>query len=92
MTDPIWPEFELFLDFMPVLVTSKFDEVPIKNEQASLETLFSHINIYFPRAPNSVGSKVGKNPGFISIAQPSGFYWENPGFTRVILGFTGFTG
>ena len=36
--------------------------------------------------------KVGKNPGFMSIAQPSGFYWENLGFIRVILGFTGFTG
>ena len=34
-------------------------------------------------------TKVGKNPGFMSIAQPSGFCWENPGFTRVILGFTG---
>ena len=28
--------------FMPVLVTSKFDEDPIKNEQARLETPFSH--------------------------------------------------
>ena len=28
--------------FMPVLITSKFDEDPIKNERASLETLFSH--------------------------------------------------
>ena len=27
---------------MPVLVTSKFDEDPIKNERASLETPFSH--------------------------------------------------
>ena len=36
--------------------------------------------------------KVGKNTDFMSIAQPSGFYWENPGFSRVILGFTGFTG
>ena len=35
--------------------------------------------------------KVGKNTGFMSIAQPSRFYWENPGFIRVILGFTGFT-
>ena len=35
---------------------------------------------------------VGKSPGFMSIAQPSGFYWENPGFTRVIQGFMGFTG
>ena len=42
MTDPIRPEFELVWDFMPVLVTSKFDEDPIKNERASLETPFSH--------------------------------------------------
>ena len=27
---------------MPVLVTSKFNEGPIKNEQDSLETPFSH--------------------------------------------------
>ena len=27
---------------MPVLVTSKFDKGPIKNERASLETPFSH--------------------------------------------------
>ena len=36
------PEFEFAYDLMPVLVTSKFDEDPIKNEQASLETPFSH--------------------------------------------------
>ena len=35
---------------MPVLVTSKFDEDPIKYEQASLDTPFSHYT------PNSVGS------------------------------------
>ena len=29
---------------MPVLVTSKFDEDPIKNERASLEAPFSHYN------------------------------------------------
>ena len=40
MTDPIQPEFELVPDFMPVLVTSKFDEDSIKNERASLP--FSH--------------------------------------------------
>ena len=33
---------ELVWDFMPVLVTSKFNEDPIKNERASLETPFSH--------------------------------------------------
>ena len=38
MTDLIQPEFELVRDFMPVLVTSKFDEDPIKNERSSLET------------------------------------------------------
>ena len=42
MTHSIGPEFELIQDFMPVLVTSKFDEDPIKNERASLETPFSH--------------------------------------------------
>ena len=42
MTDPIRPEFEDIRDFMPVLVTSKFDEDPIKNERASLETPFSY--------------------------------------------------
>ena len=42
MTNPIRPEFELIRDFMPVLITSKFDEDPIKNERASMETPFSH--------------------------------------------------
>ena len=42
VTDLIQLEFELVRDFMPVLVTSKFDEGPIKNEHASLETPFSH--------------------------------------------------
>ena len=42
VTDSILPEFELVWDFMAVLVTSKFDEDPIKNELASLETPFSH--------------------------------------------------
>ena len=40
MTDPIRLESELVQDFMPVLVTSKFDEDPIKNEQPSLVTVF----------------------------------------------------
>ena len=42
MTDPILPEFEHVQDFMPVLVTSKFDKDLIKNQRASLETPFSH--------------------------------------------------
>ena len=42
VTDSILAEFELVQDFMPVFVTSKFDEVPIKNERASMETQISH--------------------------------------------------
>ena len=36
------PEIELDRAFMPVLVTSNFDDDSIKNEPASMETTFSH--------------------------------------------------
>ena len=36
------PEIELVKAFMPVLVTSNFDDDSIKNEWASMETPFSH--------------------------------------------------
>ena len=36
------PEIELVWTFMPVLVTSNFDDDSIKNEWASMETQFSH--------------------------------------------------
>ena len=55
MSYPIRPEFELVRDFMPALVTSKFDKDLIKNEQASLETPFSHYKSMGNLAPNSVG-------------------------------------
>ena len=42
VTDPIPLEFELVRNFMPVLVTNKFDKDLIKNKCASLETPFSH--------------------------------------------------
>ena len=42
VTDLIPPDFKNIQDFIPVLVTSKFDEDLIKNECASLETPFSH--------------------------------------------------
>ena len=45
MTDLIRPEFEHIKDFMHVLATSKFDEDPINNEHASLETPFSHYKL-----------------------------------------------
>ena len=58
---------------MAVLVTSKFDEDPIKNERASLETLFSHYKSIgnFPEAqgqltPNSV-VQTGRNSNLSEI-------------------------
>ena len=42
MTDPIWSEFELVQDLMPVLINNEFDKDLIKSELASLETPFSH--------------------------------------------------
>ena len=42
MSNLIWPEIKLVQAFMPVLVTSNFADDSIKNEQASLETAFSH--------------------------------------------------
>ena len=38
----IQPKFELNRAFMPVLVTSNFDDDSIKNKRASMETAFSH--------------------------------------------------
>ena len=38
----IQPEIILVWTFMPVLVTSNFDDDSIKNEWASMETAFSH--------------------------------------------------
>ena len=38
----IQPKIEFDRAFMPVLVTSNFDDDSIKNEQASMETPFSH--------------------------------------------------
>ena len=42
MSGLIQPKMELDQAFMPVLVTSKFDDDSIKNEQTSMETPFSH--------------------------------------------------
>ena len=39
----IWPEFEVILDFMVILVTCKFDEDPIKSDVALLRTTFLSI-------------------------------------------------
>ena len=42
MSGLIRPKIELDRAFMPGLVTSNFDDDSIKNEQASMETPFSH--------------------------------------------------
>ena len=42
MSGLIRSKIELDRAFMPVLVTSNFDDDAIKNEQASMETSFSH--------------------------------------------------
>ena len=42
MSGLIQPEIELDQAFMPVLVTSNFDDDSIKNERASMKTPFSH--------------------------------------------------
>ena len=42
MSGLIRPKIELDQAFMPVLVTSNFDDNSIKNEQISMETAFSH--------------------------------------------------
>ena len=42
MSGLIRPKIELNQAFMPVLITSNFGDDSIKNEQASMETLFSH--------------------------------------------------
>ena len=41
VNSPIWPKIELIRDFMPVLVSCKFDEDQIKTEGISMETSFS---------------------------------------------------
>ena len=42
MSRLIWPKIELDQAFMPVLVTSNFNDDLTKNEQASMQTPFSH--------------------------------------------------
>ena len=42
MSGLIRPKIKLDQAFMPVLVTSNFDDDSIKNERASMETAFSH--------------------------------------------------
>ena len=44
MDSLIRPQIELVQAFMPVLVTSNFDDNSIKNERASMDTAFSHYN------------------------------------------------
>ena len=63
MSGLIWPKIEIDQAFMPVLVTSNFDDDSIKNERASMdsmETPFSHYrsmgNFFDLWAANSIVS------------------------------------
>ena len=42
MSGLIRPKIEIDRAFMPILVTSNFDDHSLKNEEASMETPFSH--------------------------------------------------
>ena len=47
MSGLIRPKIEFDRAFMPVLVTSnEFDDDSIKNERVSMETPFSHFNVW----------------------------------------------
>ena len=60
MSSLIRPEIKLIRAFLPILVTGNFDDDSIKNERASMETVFSHYksmgNFRRSRAANSVVS------------------------------------
>ena len=43
---PIWPNFELVRDVMDVLVTCKYEEDPIKNEGARVDTTLPIITLW----------------------------------------------
>ena len=84
----LFPQFSVFIEKLLTLFIIMVLIYDILSSALSIYQeswwLYSSLWYYF-----IIFFKVGTNPGFLSIAQPSGFYWENPGFTRVILGFTG---
>ena len=61
MSCRIRPKIELDRAFMPVLVTSNFDDDSIKNERAGMETPFSH---YKPMG-NSLDAQVQLTPSSV---------------------------
>ena len=65
MSGLIQPKIELVRAFMPVLVTSNFDDDLIKNEQANMETPFS---------PYKSGKFVSHSRAAISVV--SGPIWQ----------------
>ena len=46
VTGEIWPEFELVWDFILILFICKFDEDPIQNDGANMETPVSHLSLW----------------------------------------------
>ena len=59
MSDPIRPKIELDRAFMPVLVTSNFDDDSIKNERARMETAFSHYKYVYGKCSRAANYVVG---------------------------------
>ena len=41
---PIWPKFELIWDFMPVLITCKFEKDLFKNNREMVDIVFPIIS------------------------------------------------
>ena len=61
VNSPIWPEIGFVRDFMAVLVTCNFEEVPIKREVAILRTTFSPLSVYGKIFRHSSASKSKPN-------------------------------
>ena len=62
MSGLIPPKIELNQAFMPVLVTSNFDDDSIKNEQASKETPFSHYKSNYKSMGNFLDAPGQRTP------------------------------
>ena len=67
MADWIWPEFKQDQEFMPVLVSSKFDKDPIKNESASWETPLQVYGKVFRHSRASICNPEGCGPTWLKF-------------------------
>ena len=63
---PVWPEFELISDFMPLLVNCKFNDNPIKNISQHFFPL-SVYGIVFPKLNNPIKLEIKLIQDFILV-------------------------